>query len=207
MMKKSLGLAFVMAYLAVLPVFALNFGVRGGVNMTDLKLEKNMFDTKYRYGWFIGPTLKASIPFTPIGFDISMLYEQKEVKIEDTNIKQQSVVIPVNARLNLGLSDKLGLYLAAGPQFGFNVGDDSFDWGKSSSYKNTFQLRKSSFSINLGAGVSLAKWLELGIVYNIAMGTTGEASWDKSWKTVTSTDTYKDDTKSKSWAIQACLYF
>ncbi|MBQ8712421.1 MAG: PorT family protein [Prevotella sp.] len=209
MMKRFLGLIFVMALMAGTPVSAqgLRFGIRGGANLTELQFDQEMLDAKRRVGWFVGPSLKISLPITALGVDVAALYEQKEAKVGDAVVRQESVVIPVNARLNLGLGDALGLYLAAGPQFGFNVGKDEFKWDESSSYKNTFQLKKASFSVNLGAGVFLSKSLEVGIVYNIAMGNTGEASFSKSLETVTSKDTYTDETKSKTWSVQACLYF
>ena len=108
----------------------------------------------------------------------------------------------MNARLKLGLGSTAGLYVAAGPQFAFNVGDDEFKW-KKDDIENTFQLKKSSFSINLGAGVYLSQHLEIGFAYNIALGSTADASWKKA----TDAALHDDDTKPKSWQISAAYYF
>ena len=85
------------------------------------------------------------------------------------------------------------------------MGDSEFKWTSKDSYENTFQLRKSTFSINLGAGVYLLKMLELGFAYNIEMGNTG----DITWSSLTDKSNYKssDETKVKTWKLQATIYF
>jgi hypothetical protein len=78
--------------------------------------------------------------------------------------------VPVNARLNLGIGSSAGVYVAAGPRFGFNIGDDEYSWKSLDESKanaeNTFQLKKSNFSVNLGAGFYVSKHLEFGFTYN-----------------------------------------
>ena len=142
------------------------------------------------------------MPIGGLGVDISGLYDQKSTKINGETIKQKSILVPVNARLKLGIGGEAGLYVAAGPQFAFNVGDDEFKW-TSGGFENTFQLKKSSFSVNLGAGVYLSKHLEIGFAYNIALGSTADASW----KAATDAVFKSDDTKPKSWQISAAYLF
>ena len=93
-----------------------------------------------------------------------------------------------------------GIYFAAGPQFGFNVGDKNFDWTKETSYR----MESTNFSVNLGAGVSLIKHLEIGFNYNIACGKTGEASvknvLNNTWEQVSRG-------RSNAWQISAAYYF
>lgn len=193
--------------LGVMPAGAqgIEFGVRGGTTRSTLSFDKDSFFGKGHYGWFIGPALKVGLPLG-LGADGAVLYDQREVKIvgeEGQTMKIKQISIPVNARFNLALApgSGTGLYLAAGPQVAFNVGDSEFKWGKKESYENTFQLKKSVFSLNLGAGVTLAKFLEVGFAYNIEMGSTGDITWGK----LTDKDSY-DDTKVKTWKLQATIY-
>ncbi len=82
-------------------------------------------------------------------------------------MKQQQVAIPVNLRYQLGLGDVLGVFIFAGPQFAFNVGDQKItdiDW----------EWKKSTLSVNVGAGVMVASHLQINANYNIACGKTGE---------------------------------
>lgn len=120
----------------------------------------------------------------------------------NTTVKQQAINIPINVRYTFGLGDLAGIYIAAGPQFGFNVGDKDFDVLKVANYK----LKSSNFSVNLGAGVTLIKHLEIGFNYNIACGKTGEVTGKGA-----ATDVVKSladsSGKSNAWQISAAYYF
>ncbi len=204
-MKKFFVLMVVMAVTAVMPASAqgVKFGVKGGLNNTEMKFDESVFDAENRFGWFAGPVVRIDLPITGLGVDIAGLYDQRETKVNDENIQQKSILVPINARLNLGLGDAAGIYVAAGPQFGFNIGDDEFKWKDKDNYERTFQLKKSSFSVNLGAGVYLSDHFEVGFTYNIAMGKTADASFKDAVKTATT----NDETKAKAWTISACYYF
>ena len=207
-MKKFLSSLVLLAMLAAMPASAqsVKFGVKGGLNVSSMSFDKDVVDSKNRVGWFIGPSVKLSLPI--IGFDIAALYDQKETEVDAAVIKQQSVLIPVNVRGNFGLGSLASIYIAAGPQFGFNVGDDEFSWSISGA-QNTFQLKKSSLSLNLGAGVTVLKHLEVGFVYNIPLGKTGDADVlsttgeliSNTWKNV------MGDAKTNTWSISAAYYF
>ena len=176
------------------------FGVKGGLDIQDMKFDESVYKTENKLGWFAGPTLQFSLPIGGLGIDIAGLYNQKNYEINGESIKQQSILVPVNARLNLGIGDAAGIYVAAGPQFSFNVGDDEFKW-KKDNVENTFQLKKSTFSVNLGAGIYFSSHLEIGFAYNVAVGSTADASWKSG------VDAISDDTKPKSWHISAVYYF
>ena len=178
------------------------FGVKGGLDIQDMKFDESVINTENKMGWFVGPTLQVSLPIGGLGVDIAGLYDQKETKVNEATIKQQSILVPVNARLKLGIGSSAGIYVAAGPQFAFNIGDDEFKWNKDG-VENTFQLKKSAFSVNLGGGIYLSKHLEIGFVYNIAMGSTADASWGAATDAVFK----NDDTKPKSWQISAAYFF
>lgn len=177
------------------------FGVKGGFDIQDMRFDEKVFKTENKLGWFVGPTIQVGLPVTGLGLDIAGLYDQKSTKVNGESIKQEYILVPVNARLTLGLGDAAGIYVAAGPQFAFNIGDDvDFEW-EYETIQNTFQLKKSAFSVNLGAGFFVSKHLEFGFNYNIAVSSTAEASWDSA------IDAIRDDTKPKSWHISATYYF
>ena len=153
-----------------------SFGLKGGLNVTNMTLSSDVLDVSNRAGFFVGPTVKFTLPIVGLGVDAAVLYDQREAKLAETTITQRSINIPINARYTIGLGDMAGVYLAAGPQFGFNVGDTDFSLAgltSSSTYEN-YTLKKSNFSLNVGAGVQLMSHLEIGVTYNIALGKTGE---------------------------------
>ena len=176
-------------------------GVKGGFDIQDMRFDEKVFNTQNRLGWFVGPTIQVALPVAGLGVDIAGLYDQKSTKVNGESIKQKYLLVPVNARLTLGVGGTAGIYLAAGPQFAFNIGDDvDFEWTHDN-IENTFQLKKSAFSVNLGAGVFLSSHLEIGFNYNVAVSSAAEASFDKGVKAI------NDDTKPKSWQISATYFF
>ena len=78
---------------------------------------------------------------------------------------------------------------------GINVGDENFKITNTDNY----QLKKTNFSINLGAGVSLLGHLEVGFNYNIALGKTGDFSLNNAKN--------EYDSKNNAWQISAAYYF
>ena len=178
----------------------LKFGFKGGLNVTEMSFSEKVFDSSNRFGYFIGPTVKFNLPIGGLGIDIAGLYETKTTKVNGKAIEQENIIVPANLRLNVGAG--AGFYLALGPQFAFNIGDDEFKWNKDG-VENTFQLKKSFLSVNLGAGIYFSKHLEVGFTYNIGVSTTGDASWSDARDAVLK----EDDTKAKGWSVQAALYF
>lgn len=191
----------VAATLVAIPAQAqIKFGLKGGLNITDMSLSSDeLFETSNRAGFFIGPTVKFTLPIVGLGIDASALYDQREAKVKGTDkkLKQQAINIPINLRYDIGLGSLAAIYLAAGPQFGFNIGDkhqtlieDVADW----------KLNTSNFSVNVGAGVMLLSHLQVGASYNIVCGKTGE---------VTVFDGVKEVVRGRSntWQISLAYYF
>ena len=199
-MKKIFTVLFVAAVMVAMPAQAqlVKFGVKGGLNVSSMKFNESVFESSNKAGWFIGPTLQVSLPIGGLGADISAFYDQKILGMGDEEtIKQKSVLVPVNLRWKFGLGSMAGIYLAAGPQFGFNVGDDNFSL---KAVDRTFQLKKSNLSVNLGAGVYVTKHVEVGFAYNIPLGDTGDV-------TVLSGAKEAFDFKTNTWQVSAALFF
>ena len=190
----------VAATLVAIPAQAqFKFGLKGGLNITDMSFSSDVLESSNRAGFFIGPTVKFTLPIVGLGIDASALYDQREAKVKgsDKKLKQQAINIPINLRYDIGLGSLAAIYLAAGPQFGFNIGDkhqtlieDVADW----------KLNTSNFSVNVGAGVMLLSHLQVGANYNIVCGKTGE---------VTVFDGVKEVVRGRSntWQISLAYYF
>lgn len=207
-MKKLFTLIVLVAatYFAVPANAQLKFGIKGGLNITDMSLSNDVFETSNRTGFFIGPTIKFTLPIVGLGIDVSALYDQREgevnVEADDntlvsTRLKQKSINIPINLRYDIGLGSLAAVYLAAGPQFGFNVGDKN-----QSLYKDVaeWRLNTSNFSVNVGAGVMLLGHLQVGANYNIVCGKTGEITVLDGAESVLRG-------RSNTWQISAAYYF
>lgn len=198
-MKKIFTTIVLMAaMLVVIPAKAgINFGIKGGYNITNFSFSEDVIAKDNQQGFFIGPSLKIGIPVLPIGFEIAALYDQRDAKLEGEKISQKSINIPINVRYELGLGDMAGIYVAAGPQFGFNIGDKKFSFSNA----NDYEMKDSNLSLNLGAGIRLVSHLEIGFNYNIALGKTGE------FNEVDGAKNLVGNGKANSWQISAAYYF
>lgn len=211
-MRRILTLVVLLAAMTMtLQAQGIKFGVRGGLNITKMSFSEDVYKTDNQTGFYIGPTLKISLPMG-FGVDIAALYDQRSAGVERTTstpavqeggivvgqsllgndkIDQKSLQIPVNVRYNIGIGGEVGIYLAAGPQFGFPVSDKVFE-----TEVGEYRLKDANLSINFGAGIYLLKHLEVGFTYNLAAGKSGEF---KSGKDI--------DTHNHAWQIGAAIYF
>lgn len=165
-MKKIISTFVIMAALMMaLPAKAqFTFGVRAGLNLTDMSLNESVFDASNRTGFYVGPTVKFHLPLIGLGFDASAVYDQKSAKIEGESLDAKSIALPINARYSIGLGSMANVFFFAGPQFAFNIGSDKAAW----------EWKSSNISINLGVGATVLSHLEAKVNYNIACGKTGE---------------------------------
>ena len=211
-MKKILSLVFMVAAMmyATSANAQIKFGLKGGLNVTSMSFSEDVLDASNKTGFFVGPMVKVTVPIVGLSFDAAALYDQKEADVKyvgtdgdfgQVNVKQQSINIPVNVRYGFGLSSLANIFLFAGPQWGINVGDKNFKWNEESSYS----LKKSNFSVNVGAGVTLLSHLQISANYNIACGKSADASFSRPNDVVTSG--LKDKSRNNSWQIALGYWF
>lgn len=198
------------AAMLCLPAAAqVKFGVKGGLDVTNLKFNHDLYDKDNRTGFYIGPTMQFSL--IGFGFDASILYDQRSANlsseysiggpsIEDQGMTQKQIAIPINLRYTVGLGSLANVFLFAGPQFGFNVGGDKnladgYDW----------KWKDSNFSVNVGLGFTVLNHLQLNANYNIVCGKTGDAtridvgSYDKSVSNLRA--------RYNAWQVGLAYYF
>lgn len=184
----------------------IKFGLKGGVNVTDMSLSSNVFDASNRTGFFVGPTIKVQLPLVGLGIDASALYDQREAKIKVGNtttketLRSQAINVPINLRCGWGLSSLANIFLFAGPQFGFNVGDKDQKITESS----TWSVKNSNFSLNFGAGVTLLSHLQLTANYNVVCGKTSDATITEGIEQLTNKEVRS---RANAWQIALAYYF
>lgn len=184
----------------------IKFGLKGGVNVTDMSLNSSVFDASNRTGFFVGPTIKVQLPLVGLGIDASALYDQREAKIKVGNtttketLRSQAINIPINLRYGWGLSSMANIFLFAGPQFGYNVGDKDQKITESS----TWSVKNSNFSLNFGAGVTLLSHLQLTANYNVVCGKTSDATITEGLEQPTNKEVRS---RANAWQIALAYYF
>lgn len=205
----SAAVAIVMLLAATSAQAQIKFGLKGGLNVTDMSLSKEVFNADNQAGFFIGPTVKFSLPLIGLGIDASALYDQREAKvkgevgyeqitIEERSLDSKYINIPINLRYGIGLGSVASLNFFAGPQFGFNVGKKHQELVDDA----TWNLKSSAFSVNVGAGVTIASQFELSANYNIACGRTGDVTFEDTVNKV-----FKKHGRANAWQIGLAYYF
>ncbi len=205
MRKLFTAIVMAVALLTAIPSQAqIKFGVKGGLNVTKMSVSSDVYSADNNNGFFIGPTVKFTLPIVGLGIDAAALYDQRKGSLVSRNdksedVKFKSINVPVNLRWNIGLGSLAGIYLAAGPQFGFALGDFSDAWDS-----NFYKKENMNVSINLGAGLSLLKHLELGFTYNIQTKDTYSITENYAGGSLGREIT---DIKTNAWQVSAAYYF
>lgn len=197
MKKKIITFLCAMAFLAVaIPAQAqLRFGVKGGLNITSVHFDSDMFKSDNVTGFHIGPMIEATMPLLGFGFDAALLYSQKGMESSSsgvkTTMKTSYIDVPVNLKWKFGLPI-VKAYLAAGPYASFRVGGDKI-WNVLSD-----QLETKSFGagLNFGAGVEVFNHLQVG--FNYELGLTDNFSAEK---------LDLSSNKNRGWTISAAILF
>lgn len=190
------------------------FGIKGGLNVTSMSLDKDkLLDTENQAGFFIGPTVKFTLPIVGLGIDASALYDQREAKIKgdgdekditSARLKTQAINIPINVRYGVGLGSVANVFFFAGPQFGFNVGDKNQSLLKDAA---EWKLKSSNFSVNVGLGFTVLSHLQVSANYNIACGKTGDVTVSDAAGTALQDMLGKNGGKANAWQVGLAYYF
>ena len=176
-MKKILTLIALVVAFAAPSQAQFKFGVQAGLNMTNVSVKSAIDDpmdaVKSRAGFFIGPTVKFTLPIVGLGLDAAALYDQREGKAGNETVKSSSIQIPINVRYGIGLGSLAEIFAFAGPQFGFNLGGKK-TFKEMGEEVGNWTLKSSNLSANLGIGATVLNHLQAKINYNFALGKTGE---------------------------------
>jgi len=166
-------------------------GVKGGIDVAKMSMSKDLFDSSNRMGFYIGPTLKCDLPVVlGLGLDFSVLYDQRSSELtssitgltdggknyaltSETEITQRQIIIPLNVRYTFGLGQSLNVFVFAGPQVGFHIGDKVKELPDE---VREWQFKSSNFSVNVGGGVTFGP-LQVTANYNVGVGKTGEVTF------------------------------
>ena len=97
-MKKIFAVVLLAVAFAMPSKAQFSWGIQAGLNMSNISV-KDAADNvgtavKSRTGFFVGPTVKFTLPLVGLGIDASALYDQREGKAGDETIKSQSIQIP-----------------------------------------------------------------------------------------------------------------
>ena len=182
-------------------------GMKGGLELTQMDFSSDVLRKSNRGGFYIGPQVKFKLPVVGLGIDASLLYSQRDLKVEGESLKQKSILLPVHARYGAGIGETLGVFLCAGPQFSFNVGDDVFYWQDGEFNNNQFSLQNTMLSFNFGGGLQFGSHLEAAVFYNVPLGKTADFTWDKFGTEMKDQRWSRAKSRTNAWHLSLTYYF
>lgn len=153
----------------------LRFGLKAGLNVDEMKLNKDVFDSSNRCGFTVGPTMELGLP---LGFnvDLSVMYSRMYSKVgvdmsdlpggdDETVSKTEGrnyIEIPLNVKYKLSLPAVeriISPYVYTGPTLAVRVGGD----------EDYLKTKSCQWGWNLGLGVELIKHLQVTAGYTWGM--------------------------------------
>jgi hypothetical protein len=204
-MKRHIAIIVAVVVLALPLQAQVKFGLKGGLNLTEMSLNNSEIEKAIsnKSGFFIGPTVKITLPIVGLGIDAAALYDKREGRLKvgdvvDEKLKQESIQVPINLRWGFGLGDVASVFIFAGPQFGFSVGGDNS--------KASWSLKKACISANAGLGLMLVNHLQLSVNYNFAISKSANYGiYNVDGNGNINTDDVK--VKNNAWQIALAYYF
>ena len=200
-------LAMVGVWLPTMAGTPVRFGLKGGFELTEMNFNASDLRQANRAGFYAGPVAKFSLPVVGLCIDASVLYSQRDLKVDGEKILQKSLLLGGDLRYGVGLGNALSIFVNAGPQLSLNVGDDVFYWKDDEQNNHQYALQNTMISFNLGLGVSFLRHFEAGIYYNIPAGKTADFTWDKIGETLKDTSWNRAKSKTNAWHVAVAYYF
>jgi hypothetical protein len=209
-MKRFFGLLAFLCLFASMPTAAqFNFGIKGGVNLSErptLNIEEFKSNIKGSTGWYVGPTAKFIIPIVGLGFEANVLYSQTNIEIEGRNMQAQSIDVPLYLRYELSLpvvNNYIEPFIAVGPQFGWNIGEKSITLENIADLASCeYNIKDSNISLNFGIGVILFDHLQIHGNYNLALGKTADITG-----TILNLRKEITEVKTNTWQVSLAYIF
>lgn len=209
-MKSFFGLLAFLCLFASMPAAAqFNFGIKGGVNLSErptLNIEEFKSNIKGSTGWYVGPTAKFIIPVVGLGFEANVLYSQTNIEIEGQNMQAQSIDVPLYLRYELSLpviNNYVEPFIAVGPQFGWNIGEKSITLENIADLASCeYNIKDSNISLNFGLGFILFNHLQIHGNYNLALGKTADITG-----TVLNLRKEITEVKTNTWQVSLAYIF
>lgn len=197
-----------MKYLAVACLFflgfaqanaQLRFGLKGGFDISNNAINKNILNTGNRLGFHVGGTMELTAPVIGLGCELSVLYghQRYDVKATDSGYDLSDynyLRVPLNLKKKFSVLGLLGVFVQAGPYVEFKLSGGDF-----SNIDKQYKSKSFGTGINAGAGMELMNHLELGMYYRKAL-----------------TSNYKKDTpsfndiwkkKPDTWSVDLTYFF
>jgi hypothetical protein len=194
--SKKILIAFTLVLLALPAWSQVRVGLRAGLTVNRLSLDRDFIDSGNRAGYTGGLVLDLNIPVVGLGIEASAMYTYRRDHLTSENhtYKRHYIDIPVYARYRLTLprvERYVAPYVFTGPSFSILFDDDA---------PVTINNSRTYTSWDVGGGVDLFNRLRVTATYGIGMSKAMKViGQDYNGEQVNGKDRY--------WTLSAALLF
>lgn len=159
--------------------------MKAGVDVSDHKINSDIFSVKNRVGFQIGGVLQINVPLTGFGVESGLQYGNKSYKISNDNgqgdiSNLNYLTVPIMLRKSFSIFGVAGIYVKAGVFGNVKVGGGELTLTDGTKYdQKGFQT-----GLDTGLGVSLLNHLELGMQYRYKFSDTYDQEAAKDFRKV-----------------------
>ncbi|MBB4034651.1 hypothetical protein GGR21_000538 [Dysgonomonas hofstadii] len=163
----------------------IRYGLKAGVDVSDHKINSDIFSVKNRVGFQIGGVLQINVPLTGFGVESGLQYGNKSYKISNDNgqgdiSNLNYLTVPIMLRKSFSIFGVAGIYVKAGVFGNVKVGGGELTLTDGTKYdQKGFQT-----GLDTGLGVSLLNHLELGMQYRYKFSDTYDQEAAKDFRKV-----------------------
>lgn len=180
--------------------YGLRFGLKGGINITSVSLNRDVFNTKNITGFLVGPKVEYQ-GSSGFGVELAMLYSQKGFGVKlsgmDDDVENDYLDIPLNLKYTFDMPIAKP-YLLFGGYTSFRIGGNKI-WNLPSDIGGKIKSRNFGTGINFEVGLDIFNHLQIGLNYNIGLSQNYSITSPK----------FEHDSKGKNriWSITASILF
>lgn len=154
-MKKSfLSIALIIGLLTTFSIqqaqAQVDFGLRAGLNFTNINDSPSNFDPDSRSGFMVGGYLNFTAPMIPFSIQPEAVYTQKGYESGGATLEVDYLEIPVLAKFNL-IPGPISPHIYLGPYAGFVLNSEATGGGISINIDNA----QTDFGGIIGAGADI----------------------------------------------------
>lgn len=207
MKKRLFTLVLMMGILFPVAASAqLRFGVKAGANFSSMPKSMGDFESSNLTAMHVGATAEFGVPFVPVFAEGSILFSQKGANIfrkdkEDnsTAIKENYLMIPLNAKLKLDILPTVRAMLFVGPNFTYTLSNNFSDLKELD--VNQLKEKKAQFGFQAGLGLEFFRSLQVTAQYDAPFGD----SYEYTGTNQLAKDFYNN--KFKTFSLSVAYYF
>lgn len=163
----------------------IRYGLKAGVDVSDHKINTNMFNVENRVGFQLGGVLQINVPLTGFGVETGLQYGNKSYKTSNDNgpgdiSNLNYLTVPIMLRKSFSILGVAGIYFKAGVYGNIKMGGGELTLSDGNKYdQKGFQT-----GLDTGVGVSLLNHLELGMQYRYKFSDTYDQDGAKDFRKV-----------------------